>query len=106
MKISRFEIGIPGLFVFLIFFLAFSSLVHLSRQNGAENNLLLAADQQTANTARDGETAIREEYDALVAKNTKEAMELFIARHRDHALAIEAADRVRNHFKEINQIKE
>ena len=106
MKFCENEFGKPGLIVILILFLVFSSILQPGRINGAENKLLLAADQQSANTARDGELAIREEYDALLAKNTKAAIELFIARHSDHALAQEAAEYIRIHFKDINQIEE
>lgn len=34
-----------------------------------------------ANTARPGEVAIKEEYDAAIAANTEKALALFIARH-------------------------
>lgn len=44
--------------------------------------------------ARDGEIAIREEYDLALQKNTAEALELFIARHPDHPLAQEAQQRL------------
>jgi len=44
----------------------------------------------TAAPARDGNIAIREEFDAAKAKNTREAYGLFIARHPDHPLTTDA----------------
>lgn len=41
--------------------------------------------------ARDGNIAIREEFDLAVKAGTKEALELFILRHPDHELAVKAA---------------
>jgi len=38
------------------------------------------------NTARDGDIAIREEFDAAKEKNTREAWALFMARHPEHPL--------------------
>lgn len=46
-----------------------------------------------ANTARDPEIAILEEYDLAVRKNSTEAYDLFISRHPDHRLALEAKTR-------------
>jgi hypothetical protein len=43
-----------------------------------------------ARPPRDGNIAVQEEYDAAIAKNSVEALELFIARHPDHPLAGEA----------------
>ena len=40
--------------------------------------------------APDGEAAVRKEYEGVVAKNTREAYELFIRRHPNHPLADEA----------------
>lgn len=50
----------------------------------------MSTTQQTRNPARDGNIAIREEFDAAVAQNTAAALELFILRHPDHPLAAEA----------------
>ncbi len=44
--------------------------------------------------ARDGNIAIREEYDAAMAANTVAAFEIFIARHPDHTLANLARDKL------------
>lgn len=41
--------------------------------------------------ARDGNIAIQEEYDLAVTANKKQALELFLLRHPDHALAARAA---------------
>lgn len=46
------------------------------------------------NTARDGNVAIREEFDAAVAANTAAAYRLFIDRHPDHPLAADARRRL------------
>ena len=43
-----------------------------------------------ANTARDGNIAIQEEFEAAKAKNTIVAYELFIARHPKHLLTKQA----------------
>jgi len=40
--------------------------------------------------ARDGNIAIREEYEAALKSHTKPALELFIARHPEHPLSAEA----------------
>lgn len=40
--------------------------------------------------ARDGNIAIREEYEAALAAGTRAALELFMARHPGHPLAAEA----------------
>lgn len=42
--------------------------------------------------ARDGDVAIREEFDAARRAGTREAYDLFIARHPDHPLARTAQD--------------
>jgi hypothetical protein len=43
---------------------------------------------------RDPEIAVREEYDLAVAAGTRQALELFIARHGDHSLAKQAEARL------------
>lgn len=48
-----------------------------------------------ANTARDGNIAIREEFDLAVQVNTTDALQLFILRHPGHPLAEEASERLR-----------
>lgn len=48
----------------------------------------------TAAPARDGNIAIREEFEAAAARNTREAYQLFIDRHPDHPLAEEARRRI------------
>lgn len=48
-----------------------------------------------ANTARDGNIAISEEFDAAVARNTVDAFKLFIDRHPAHRLAEEAGQKMR-----------
>lgn len=45
---------------------------------------------QTAAPARDGNIAIQQEFDTALALNTLDAWELFIQRHPDHPLAVEA----------------
>jgi len=40
--------------------------------------------------ARDGNIAIKEEFDLAVEANTAEALQLFIQRHPEHPLAVEA----------------
>lgn len=47
------------------------------------------------NTARDGNIAIREEFDRAAALDTVAAWELFLARHPGHPLAEQAAQRLR-----------
>jgi hypothetical protein len=44
--------------------------------------------------ARDGNIAIREEFDAAVRQNSIDAFELFVLRHPDHPLAKEARQRI------------
>ncbi len=41
-------------------------------------------------TARDGDAAVREEFEAAERAGTVAAWDLFVARHPDHALAREA----------------
>lgn len=41
--------------------------------------------------ARDGNIAIREEFDLAVKAGTKKALEIFILRHPDHELSVRAA---------------
>lgn len=50
--------------------------------------------ESRANTARDGNIAIREEFDSAVADNNFEAYDLFIRRHPHHPLAEEARKRI------------
>lgn len=50
----------------------------------------MPAKVKSANTARDGNIAIREELDLARKKNTEAALKLFIARHPDHPLSREA----------------
>lgn len=49
---------------------------------------------QTASPARDGNVAIREEYEAAVKLGTVEAYELFIKRHPEHELAAKAREQI------------
>lgn len=46
-----------------------------------------ASPEPTMPPARNGEIAVREEYDIARRRGTAEALELFIARHPDSALA-------------------
>lgn len=46
-----------------------------------EVKLKKSKSMKIANTARPGEVAIKEEYDAAIAANTEKALALFIARH-------------------------
>lgn len=55
----------------------------------------VAPDRDNPPRARDGNIAIREEFDAAVAAGTLAALALFIARHPGHPLAIEAETRRR-----------
>jgi len=57
-----------------------------------------ASPERTMPPARNGEIAVREEYDIARRRGTAEALELFIARHPDSALA----ERAR---AELQQIK-
>lgn len=43
--------------------------------------------------ARDGDIAVREEFDEATRRNTAEAFELFIRRHPDHPLVPDARQR-------------
>lgn len=43
---------------------------------------------------RDPEIAVREEYELAVAAGTRQALDLFIARHADHKLARDAKTRL------------
>ncbi len=52
--------------------------------------------------ARDGNIAIRQEFDAAVAENSIESYEFFIARHPDHPLAALA----REHLAAISSANE
>lgn len=49
-----------------------------------------AGQSNMANTARDGDVATREEFDAAVASGDTERLRLFIARNPDHPLAAKA----------------
>lgn len=44
--------------------------------------------------ARDGNVAIREEYDAARRTGTAAALEIFVARHPDHPLTVKARTRL------------
>lgn len=50
--------------------------------------------KMTANTARPGWIAIKEEFDAAMKADTVEALELFIARHPDSQWTPEARKRL------------
>ena len=56
---------------------------------------------QPANTARDGNIAVREEFDAALAVGTVKAWELFILRHPEHPLA----DLAKEHLNALNAPK-
>lgn len=56
--------------------------------------------------ARDGEVAIREEFDLAVKRGTREALELFIRRHPEHALAKEAGKLIEKMEKPAGPEKE
>jgi hypothetical protein len=49
-----------------------------------------APDRRDPPRARDGNVAIREEFDAAIAARSADALSLFIARHPRHPLAAEA----------------
>ncbi len=51
----------------------------------------------TGNYARDGDIAIRQEFDAAMERDTRAAWELFIARHPDHPLTKRAKHRLAEH---------
>ncbi|MCF3641115.1 hypothetical protein LXM94_14155 [Rhizobium sp. TRM95111] len=46
----------------------------------------------------DIEEAVRKEYEGLKARNTREGLELFIARHPDHPLADEARREIERRY--------
>lgn len=46
----------------------------------------------------DPQAAVRSEYARLKAKGTREALELFIARHPDHPLAMEAKEEISRRY--------
>lgn len=48
--------------------------------------------------ARDGNIAIKEEFDLAVETGTKQALELFLLRHPDHKLAAKAATLIKQKF--------
>jgi len=54
-----------------------------------------ASPERTMPPARNGEIAVREEYDIARRRGTAEALELFIARHPDSALAERARAELR-----------
>ncbi|WP_313526917.1 hypothetical protein [Shinella sp.] len=47
----------------------------------------------------DPEIVVEAEYNSLKAEGTREALELFIARHPDHPLAEKARDDIRRLYK-------
>ncbi|MGL4289614.1 MAG: hypothetical protein ACRCVA_24885 [Phreatobacter sp.] len=53
-----------------------------------------APDRENPPRARDGDIAIRQEFEAAVLAGTTAALELFIARHPDHTLAAQARTRL------------
>ncbi|MBN8942072.1 MAG: hypothetical protein J0H01_21375 [Rhizobiales bacterium] len=53
-----------------------------------------APDHENPPRARDGDIAIRQEFEAAALAGTAAALELFIARNPDHALAAEARARL------------
>ncbi len=55
-----------------------------------ENGLSKARDRGVAAPARDGDIAIRKEFEFLKKQGTREAMELFILRHPNHPLVAKA----------------
>lgn len=50
--------------------------------------------------ARDGNIAIREEYDLAIEANTNEALQLFILRHPEHPLTIKAKEKLQSNSSE------
>ncbi len=61
----------------------------------SNDSAVTAASETTGNTARDGDIAVREEFDRAAEINTVAAWELFLARHPGHPLAEEATSRLR-----------
>jgi len=67
--------------------------------------LLAAAGKGPAGTGgvmippTDPEIVVEAEYNSLKAEGTREALELFIARHPDHPLAEKARDDIRRLYK-------
>ena len=59
-------------------------------QIAATLTILLLAASPDAAPARDGDVAVREEFHAAAEAATPEALRLFIRRHPDHPLAVEA----------------
>jgi len=57
---------------------------HVIQPSGQETT------EDPANVARDGNIAIQEEFDVAKKLNTREALRLFIDRHPDHELSIQA----------------
>jgi hypothetical protein len=76
---------------------------HIVRQGNAFMTKAAAADEiqdaaaraGTTPSARDPEAAVAEEYQAARLRGTAEALELFIARHPDSALAEQARAELR-----------
>jgi hypothetical protein len=60
----------------------------------APDSAATSSGRAIASPARDGNIAIREEFDAAVKQNSAEAFELFMLRHPDHPLAKEARQRM------------
>ena len=56
-----------------------------------------------ARPARDGDIAIREEFDIALQRNTIDALNLFIARHPGHPLAEMAAQKLRQLRRQKNE---
>jgi len=65
-------------------------LAHATAPADAAAGGSAAAPSATANTARDPDIAVREEFEHLKSRNSIEALDLFIRRHPDHPLASEA----------------
>lgn len=87
---------INSIFVILAAFFA-SSLAGLFLSDG-KGDLAMAGTPPVANgsaaPARDGNIAIREELDMAIEQGTAEAYNLFIQRHPDHPLTVEARRRL------------
>jgi hypothetical protein len=68
----------------------------------APDSAAISSGRAIASPARDGNIAIREEFDAAVKQNSAEAFELFVLRHPDHPLAKEARQRIAQLRGEMN----
>lgn len=76
-------LAIPAIAIIAVSGFFVTKIGQTTVQNNDESNIV----QTAANApARDGNIAIRQEYDAAVLANTVAAFELFIARHPDHPL--------------------